>query len=164
MEFAWHVWYNPPQITYTIQEALLRFFVAGIMQGSRQDDDIGDQDYRTAVRDIILRKHPEAEVVCPMELYPDSPGYDYESGKRTFFDLANRASEADVVVAYLPEASMGTAIEMWQAYGGGALVLAISPMANNWVVKFLSDRVFPTMGDFADFIASDGLSQMPLRS
>ena len=142
----------------------MRFFVAGIMQGSRQDDDIGDQDYRTAIRDIILRKYPEAEVVCPMELYPDSPGYGYERGKQTFLDLVDRASEADVVVAYLPEASMGTAIEMWQAYGGGARVLAISPMANNWVVKFLSDRVFPTMEDFAEFVASDGLSQMRQRS
>ena len=133
----------------------MRIFVAGIMQGSRQDDDIGDQDYRTAIRDIILRKYPEAEVVCPMELYPDSPGYGYERGKRTFLDLVDRASEADV---------MGTAIEMWQACGGGARVLSITPMANNWVVKFLSDRVFPTMEDFADFIASDGLSQMPLSN
>ena len=141
----------------------MRIFVAGIMQGSRQDHDIGDQDYRAAISDIILLQYPEAEVVCPMELYPDSPGYGYERGKRTFLDLANRAGEAEVVVAYLPEASMGTAIEMWQAYGGGARVLALSPMANNWVVKFLSDRVFPTMGDFADFIASDGLAQMRQR-
>ena len=164
MEFTWGVWYNPPEISLAIQEVTLRIFVAGIMQGSRQDHDIGDQDYRTAIRDIILRKYPEAEVVCPMELYPDSPGYGYERGKRTFLDLVDRASEADVVVAYLPEASMGTAIEMWQAYGGGARVLSITPMANNWVVKFLSDRVFPTMEDFADFIASDGLAQMRPRS
>jgi hypothetical protein len=138
----------------------LRFFVAGIMQGSRQDDDICDQDYRTAIREILLTKYPEAEVVCPMELYPDSPDYDYETGKRTFLDLANRASESDVLVAYAPEASMGTAIEMWQAYGAGARILSISPMADNWVLKFLSDRVFPTTEEFAQFVASDGLREI----
>ena len=141
----------------------MRFFVAGIMQGSRQDDDICDQDYRTAVRDIILRKYPEAEVVCPMELYPDSPYYDYEQGKRTFLDLASRASEPDVLIAYVPEASMGTAIEMWQAYRAGARILSISPMAENWVVKFLSDRVFGTIEEFASFITSDGLADVRVR-
>lgn len=139
----------------------MRIFVAGIMQGSRQDDEICDQDYRTAIREILLRSYPDAEVVCPMELYPDSPGYDYETGKQTFLDLTNRASEADILVAYLPEASMGTAIEMWQAHGVGARVLAISPMVDNWVVKFLSERVFGTMEEFEEFIAGDGLVAGP---
>jgi hypothetical protein len=140
-------------------EVFVQFFVAGIMQGSRQDDDICDQDYRAAIRDIIQLKYPEAEVVCPIELYPDSVGYGYEEGKSTFLDLAQRAARADVLVAYLPEASMGTAIEMWQARGGGARILTISPMADNWVIKFLSDRVFSTTKEFAEFIASDGLDQ-----
>lgn len=96
-----------------------------------------------------------------MELYPESPGYDYETGRQTFLDLTNRASEADILVAYLPEASMGTAIEMWQAYGAGARVLAISPMIDNWVIKFLSDRVFGTMEEFEEFIANDGLAAGP---
>ncbi len=142
----------------------MRIFVAGIMQGSRQDDEICDQEYRTAIREIILRRHPDAEVVCPMELYPDSPGYDYERGKETFLDLSQRASQADVLVAYLPEASMGTAVEMWQAHGAGAKVLAISPMVDNWVVKFLSDRVFGTMEEFEEFVASDGLASSPSRA
>jgi hypothetical protein len=162
--FLRHVCYNGPQIVSTPEETLLRIFVAGIMQGSRQDDEICDQEYRTAIREIILRRHPDAEVVCPMELYPDSPGYDYERGKETFLDLSQRASQADVLVAYLPEASMGTAIEMWQAYGAGARVLAISPMADNWVVKFLSDRVFGTIEEFEEFVASDGLGSFRSRA
>jgi hypothetical protein len=153
-----HVWYNAPQIASTLEEVPLRIFVAGIMQGSRRDDEICDQDYRTAIREVLLRSYPDAEVVCPMELYPESPGYDYERGRQTFLDLTNRASEADILVAYLPEASMGTAIEMWQAYGAGARILAISPMVDNWVIKFLSDRVFATMEEFEQFIASDGLA------
>jgi hypothetical protein len=149
-----------PETASVMQEVALRIFVAGIMQGSRQDEDICDQDYRTIIRDMILRRHPEAEVVCPMELYPESPAYDYESGKRTFFDLTDRASEADILVAYLPEASMGTAIEMWQAYGAGAKVLTVSPMGDNWVIKFLSDRVFATTDQLAEFIDNGGLLEL----
>jgi hypothetical protein len=142
----------------------VRFFIAGIMQGSRRDDDICDQDYRSLIRDAISRQYPEAEVVCPMELYPDSVGYAYEEGQATFLDLARRAAEADVLVAYLPEASMGTAVEMWQAHGAGAHILTISPMADNWVIKFLSDQVFATMQEFEQFIASDGLAEMHTAS
>jgi hypothetical protein len=135
----------------------LRFFIAGIMQGSRQDPDICSQDYRTAIREIILQKYPQAEIVCPFDLYPESPYYGPEDGKRTFLDLVNRAKEADFLIAYLPEASMGTAIEMWQAYGEGVPILSISPMAENWVIKFLSARTFATLQEFAEFVDNDGV-------
>lgn len=143
-------------------EVYLRFFIAGIMQGSRQDLDICSQDYRTAITDIILERYPEAEIVCPLDLYPDSPYYGPEEGKRTFMDLTTRAREADVLIAYLPEASMGTAIEMWEAHGAGIPILTISPMVENWVVKFLSTRIFPGLADFARFISDDGLRRMAL--
>lgn len=139
----------------------MRFFVAGIMQGSRRDEDICDQDYRTSIREIILRRYPDAEVICPFELYPDSVGYGYERGRQTFLELLDRATEADVLVAYLPEASMGTAIEMWQAYSAGARILTISPMSDNWVVKFLSHRVFDSIEPFGDFLARDELERCP---
>jgi nicotinamide-nucleotide amidase len=133
------------------------------MQGSRQDEDICAQDYRTAIREIILARYPDAEVICPFDLYPDSVGYGYERGKETFLDLARRAGEAEFLVAYLPEASMGTAIEMWQAYGAGARILTVSPMLDNWVVKFLSHRVFPSLEEFADFVAHDGVGELVAR-
>lgn len=135
----------------------MRFFVAGIMQGSRQDPDICSQDYRTAIREIILQKYPQAKIICPFDLYPESPYYGPEDGKRTFLDLVNRAKEADFLIAYLPEASMGTAIEMWQAYGEGVPILSISPMAENWVIKFLSARTFATLQEFAEFVDNDGV-------
>jgi hypothetical protein len=142
------------------REVLLRFFVAGIMQGSRQDPDICSQDYRTAIREIILKEYPGAEVICPFELYPDSVDYGPEEGKKTFLEMAELAKEVDYLVAYVPEASMGTAIEIWQAYGEGIPILSISPMADNWVIKFLSARVFDTLEEFAEFIASGGLLEL----
>jgi hypothetical protein len=60
--------------------------------------------------------------------------------------------EVDAIVAYVPEASMGTAIEMWEAYehGRGA-VIAISPLAHNWAIRFCSHAVY---GDFDEFAAA----------
>ena len=138
----------------------MRFFIAGIMQGSRQDPDICSQDYRTGIRDIILHKYPQAEVICPLELHPESPDYGPEEGKRTFLELTDLAKEVDFLIAYLPEASMGTAIEMWEAYGEGIPILSISPLTVNWVIKFLSAQVFTTLEEFAEFMASGGLLEL----
>jgi len=36
----------------------------------------------------------------------------------------------------------------------------ISPLVENWVVKFLSTRVFPTWEDFEAFVGEGGLEQL----
>ena len=51
-------------------------------------------------------------------------------------------SNVDVVVAFVPEASMGTAIEMWEAHQHDRCVLTISPLSHNWAVRFLSHAVY----------------------
>ncbi len=138
----------------------MRFFIAGVMQGSRQGQGICSQDYRTGIREIILQKYPEAEIICPYEIHPDSPDYGPEDGLRTFLDMLDLAKQVDYLIAYLPEASMGTALEMWQAYDEGIPILSISPMADNWVVKFLSAGIFATFEEFGEFIANDGLQKI----
>lgn len=135
----------------------MRVFIAGIMQGSLPGVEVHGQDYRGAIREIILARHPEAEIIDPWELHPQSPSYDDERGKRTFLELIEETGRADIVVAYLSEASMGTALEMWRAYEKGLPIITISPLAENWVVKFLSTRVFPTWEDFETFVGEGGL-------
>lgn len=135
----------------------MRVFIAGIMQGSLPGVEVHDQDYRGAIQEIILARHPEAEIIDPWELHPESPSYDAERGKRTFLELIEEAGRADIVVAYLSQASMGTAIEMWRAYEKGVPILTISPLTENWVVKFLSTQVFPTMKEFEAFVGEGGL-------
>lgn len=135
----------------------MRFFISGIMQGSRPDKGICEQDYRQIIKTIIKGRLPEAEVIDPLELHPDSVDYGPEEGKRVLLEMAGEAARADVLIAYVPEASMGTAIEMWRAYRAGKVVLTISPLAENWVVKFLSTRVFPALQDFEAFVADGGL-------
>jgi len=70
------------------------------------------------------------------------------------------ASQADLLVAYAPKASMGTAIEMWQAYGSSAPVITISPMAANWVVRYLSAAVLPDLAAFRSWLADGGLDNL----
>jgi hypothetical protein len=55
---------------------------------------------------------------------------------------------------------MGTAIEMWRAYEKGLPILTISPLAENWAVKFLSTQVFATLEEFETFVVEGGLEEL----
>ncbi|HTU27664.1 MAG TPA: hypothetical protein VMF30_19795 [Pirellulales bacterium] len=131
----------------------MRFFLAGIMQGSLCEPTLHNQTYRRQVAGLLARAFPEAEVYDPLALHADSIDYDDATGRQVFMQHNCLCREVDVVVAFLPEASMGTAIEIWEAHRHGRLVIAISPMIHNWAVKFLSDVIFPDVETFADALA-----------
>ena len=112
------------------------------------------------LREIITAEHPEAEVVCPVEMNPDSVAYDNEAAaRRAFMGELDLAAETDVLVAYAPVATMGTAVEMYRAHAAGRLVFTISPMATNWAVRFLSTRVFKDLAEFEVFVRDGGLGR-----
>ena len=143
------------------------FFIAGIIQGSIAHKGIHNQDYRDTLRTLLKRHFPQGNVYCPFDNHPNSTDYGPEKGESVFFDLMRRASEADVLVAFLPEASMGTAIEMWESYHKKKIILSISPLKENWAVKFLSTDIFNDIPAFESFIESGELrkliaSRMPL--
>jgi hypothetical protein len=134
----------------------VKVFLAGIMQGSRLDRYIDDQDYRRVISQVLLAHHPDVEVVDPNELHPNGVDYDDGQAKATLLDMARLAAHADLVVAYAPQASMGTAIEMWQGFQAGIPVVTISPMRDNWVVKHISDVVLPDLDAFRSWAAGGG--------
>jgi hypothetical protein len=138
----------------------MKVFIAGIMQGSRLDHLIGEQNYRQIIAEMVQGCCPQVEVVDPNELHPN--GVDYEDGlaKATLLEMAELAGRADLVVAYAPEASMGTAIEMWEGFRAGRPVVTISPMAANWVIRHLSDVVLPDLGAFQSWVTKGGLSRL----
>ena len=138
------------------------FFRAGIIQGALPDA-MHDQGYRGSIGAILQHAFPEATIFNPVEAYPGSLNFDYQTGKHAFFDLMARAGRADVLVAYLPEASMGTAIEIWNAYNAGHLVIAISPLAENWVLKFMAHHICPDVADFDRFVESGALADLMAR-
>lgn len=135
-------------------------FVAGIIQGSLRDRSIHAQSYRERLVGLLRTAFPTLEVYCPIENNPNSLAYSDDAARATFLGLMARAAAADVLVAYAPEASMGTAIEMWQANRAGRLVVTISPMAANWVVRFLSDVVLPDIAAFERFVASGDFGRL----
>jgi len=138
----------------------MRVFIAGIMQGSRQDRFIEDQAYRQAIAAAILSYDPAAEIVDPNELHPYAVDYEDEQARATLLELIGAASQADLVVAYAPRASMGTALEMWEAFRAKVPVVTISPMDANWVIRFLSAAVLPDLASFHQWVAAGGLEHL----
>lgn len=138
----------------------MQVFIAGIMQGSRLDRYIDDQGYRRAIARMLQERHPGLEIVDPNELHPQGVDYDDELAKATLLEMAGRAAKADLVVAYAPTASMGTAIEMWQAFQAGVPLVTISPMQDNWVVKHLSSVQLPDLHAFRSWVSDGGFDKL----
>jgi hypothetical protein len=126
----------------------MRFFLAGIMQGSHAEAVLHDQQYRTRIKRLIEEHFPEAAVYDPLADHAGSLDYDEATGRSVFFRHNLMCREIDVLLAFVPEASMGTAIEMWEAHRHGAAVITISPLRHNWAVKFLSDALFEDIAAF----------------
>jgi len=138
-------------------------FIGGIMQGSRRENTIDAQDYRQIIGQCLRSHLPNIEVLDPFELHPASVAYDTAEARRTLIAMAHLAGQADAAVMFVPEASMGTALEMWEAYRSGKPIFAISPLVYNWVVRCLATRVFGSIEEFCAFVAS-GDFERSLRS
>ena len=138
----------------------MQVFIAGIMQGSRMDHYIGDQDYRRIISEALLKHFADVEIMDPNELHPNGVDYDDELAKATLLEMANLASQVDLTVAYVPQASMGTAIEMWKAFEANVPIVTISPMAANWVIKHLSSVVLPDLDAFRWWVADGGFDKL----
>jgi len=137
----------------------VRFFLAGVMQGSHTEAVIHDQGYRQRIKQLIEAHFPQAEVYDPLADHSDSIAYDESTGRSVFFRHNEMCREVDVLVAFLPEASMGTAIEMWEAYQHGAAVITISPMEHNWAVKFLSHELCRDVEQFQAALESGRIAR-----
>lgn len=140
---------------------MTKFFIAGLMQGSIVREEIHSQDYRAEIKSTLRAAFPDTDVYDPFERNKDSLFYSPETGKKVFLGH-NRmcGTEIDVLVAFVPEASMGTAIEIWEAWRNGALILTISPMASNWAIKFLSDAIYPDLNAFRDALDSGAVARL----
>jgi TRAP-type C4-dicarboxylate transport system substrate-binding protein len=132
----------------------MKVFLAGIIQGSKVAAEIHHQDWREFIRRLLERHAPQAEVYCHYSNHPDSITYDLPRIIETFDEGVARAIDCDVLIAYLPSASMGTAIEMYEAYRSGAAVITITPMSANWVVRAYSDRILPDLAALEGMLAS----------
>ena len=118
------------------------------MQGSHTESRLHAQDYRQRLTRLLEAHFPEAEIYDPRANHSKSLGYDDGTGRSVFFHHNRMCREVDVLLAFVPEASMGTAIEMWEAHQHGAAVITISPLKHNWAVKFLSHAIYADVEGF----------------
>jgi hypothetical protein len=137
----------------------MRLFLAGIMQGSHLGTALHNQDYRGRIKELLARHLPDVEVYDPLADHRNSLEYDDDLGRGVFMHHNQLCSEVDIVLAVVPEASMGTAIEMWQAHRHGRLVITISPLRHNWAVKFLSDLLYADVQEFEEALTSGCLAK-----
>lgn len=132
----------------------MRVFLAGIMQGSIVQNHVHEQTYRDTLAELLLANVPGVEVFDPWAVYPNSLSYEDDRVRTVLAANVEQAAQSDLVIAYLPQASMGTALEMWEAWRAGVPVIAITPLATNWVVRVCATQRFDTLEDFAAAVRS----------
>ncbi len=136
-----------------------RIFIAGIIQGSCQGKDVWSQDYRSRLKALLAKAFPGWEVYCPVENHPESVEYTDQEARETFMYHIDLVKRSSLIVAYLPSASMGTAVEMWEAYKKGIPVWTVTPMLENWVVRITSTRIFPSLEALEEFLKASSSPQ-----
>ena len=122
----------------------MKVWISGIVHGSRLDGGQHGQEYRERIRRALAARYHDVVLSSPQELNSGLPG-DEET---VFFRQLGDVISADVLVAYLPESSMGASIEMWEAWKNSRPILTISPLSSVWTVRFLSSIVVPDLETF----------------
>jgi len=138
----------------------MRIFLAGIMQGSHVAALVHDQTYRHTLRDLVQSHWPKAEVYDPFTNHGNSIGYDRRRAAEVFTRHVEMCREFDLLVAYVPEASMGTGIEMWEAFQHGRTVVTITPLVHNWVVQLASRAVYRDFEAFAHAVGAGDIDRL----
>lgn len=123
----------------------MKVFIGGIMQGQRDDDQIDSQSYRTQITEAFQKHAPEISMIDPWALNPNSVNYDEDTARYTFHTMTRKVQEADLMIAYLPRVSMGTAMEMWEAFNAGIYIVAVSPYVHHWAIKFTANEILPDL-------------------
>ncbi|HID51655.1 MAG TPA: MoaD/ThiS family protein [Anaerolineae bacterium] len=140
-------------------EADMHIFIAGIMQATRMDDQIESQNYRVQITEALQKQLPQVQITDPWALNPGSVNYDEERARHTFITNTIRAGDADLLIAYLPQPSMGTAMEMWEAFKGGAYIIAITPYKHHWSVRFTAQEIWPDLESFIGLLENGRFTQ-----
>ncbi|MBP9847648.1 MAG: hypothetical protein KBD43_16455 [Saprospiraceae bacterium] len=141
----------------------MKLFIAGVMQGNRNDNNIYSQDYRKTITKKVSDLFENVQVVDPDLTDPDRLMYTHEQAKNMFMKYCKVAGEVDLLVSFIPEASMGSAIEMWMAHQNNIPIVTISPMKSNWVVKLLSDVIYEDIQEFLTNFNQETFKALVLR-
>ena len=119
-----------------------------------------DQSYRDSLQSIVQGHWAKAEVYDPFAKHAESVGYSSGRARDVFCEHIRMCQQFDVLIAYVPEASMGTAIEMWEAHTHGKFVIAITPLVRNWVVQITSNVIYESVSAFVDSLRSGEIDRL----
>ncbi len=150
------------------------YFLSGVMGGSGAGTAnlagvaVESQDYRVSIRAAVLAADKTARVVDPAEVVklrapelhadglPEAAFWKEDGSVRAMLgEVVALAAQCDVVISYLPTASMGSAIELHAAREAGRLVVVVAPnerMRANWVVRAYADFVFDDIGSLSQWL------------
>jgi hypothetical protein len=153
------------------------FFIARPYRGAGTDGAKGTPYEREVdrIKAVLMERFPYAVIFDPWDVYiqdrtdifskTDEPGR--TRGKEVYRRGLEIAAASDVIVAYLPRRSMGSADEIAAASRKGRLVLCISPpqspeadRVNNWtVISHTShqDNVYDSVEAFVSDVHSGAI-------
>ena len=137
----------------------MHVFIAGVMQGERRDNQIDSQSYRSRITEALQTHLPEVSITDPYALNPNSVNYGADQARHTFLTMTKEAGKADLMIAYLPSVSMGTAMEMWEAYRAGVPIIAVTPYVHHWAIRFTANEILPDLETLFQRIESGTLMQ-----
>jgi hypothetical protein len=134
------------------------------MQGSHLGELLHNQDYRPRLKQLLAEAFPGSSVYDPLADHQNSLAYDDQTARRVFFHHNRLCRDVDAVIAYVPEATMGTAIEMWEAHNAGRAVITVSPLIHNWAVKFCSHAIYADWDAFEAAVRRGEVTQIIERT
>jgi len=63
-----------------------------------------------------------------------------------------KVHNVDIVVAYLPTASMGSSVELWEARRTKKTIWTITTLPSNWIIRMCSTKIFSDFKAFEEFM------------
>jgi len=153
-----------------------KWFIAGVMQGSNQAAStmkmLHDQNYRVVLSELLRKYDPTCVIFDPLNhvreyimkrfgldmnaLPKDEDPFADDAVVRTCIDIIlEEIKSTDILVAFLPVASMGTGVELQKAHECGIPIYTITPLTSNWTIRSCSTKIFTDIEAFEKFIAQN---------
>ncbi len=131
----------------------MKIFLGGIVHSGMSNPDTYDQSYRGIIKEQLRIHHPQVEIYCCNDDRSSDPSkFECRSPKENFEHFLQNVRTSKIFIGYLPYPSIGTAIELYNAYLHGVPTITITPLKMNWSIQAYSTHVFGTLEEFLDEI------------
>ena len=135
----------------------MKVFIAGVMQGNKKNGRIHNQNYRQEIVKALGYIIDNLEIIGPGINSTDKSKLTDKQVSEIFFSSCSAVRKADIMITFVPEASMGTAVEMWEAWKNNVPIITISRLKYNWVIKLLSTKLYSTIAELSQGIKAGDL-------